>query len=281
MKETMKKAMKNLTVGKVLTYVFLLLGVYVMLVPFLWMISTSFKTFLEAMRVPPQFLPDAFLTENYEKVFEMNLGRYYINTIIVTAAITLAQLLFGSMAAFAFARVNFPFKNLIFWVLLAVLMVPTQLTLIPRYAICNKLGLINSLWAIIIPQMFSVTVTFFMRQAFLSLPADLENAARIDGCSRFRFFWEIAMPLCKSTLVSMAILVGLYAWNDLLWPIVATSSDSTRVLSVFIAAIKGEYNNRIPILMAAGSLSVLPMIICFIIGQKQFVAAITTTGLKD
>lgn len=281
MERNLRKDTLRRRLGKLLTYVCLLLGVYVMLVPFVWMVLTSFKTFSEAMRVPIQWLPEAFNLDNYKKVLGMNIGRYYKNTIFITIFITAGQLLIGSMAAYAFARIRFPFRNALFGLLLCMLMIPSQMTLIPKYAMCNRLGLVDSLWGIITPNLFSVTVTFFLRQAFLSLPAELEDAARIDGCSRFRFYWEIAMPLSKSTLVSMGILASLYAWNDLLWPTIIASSDKTRVLSVFIAAIKGEHNNKLPLLMAAGVLSVLPMIVTFIIGQKHFVAAIATTGIKE
>ena len=267
--------------GKLLTYFFLLLGVYIMVVPFAWMIFTSFKTYSEAMQVPIKWLPETLNLENYRKILSMNIGRYYANTIIVTVAITIAQLITASMAAYAFARIDFPFKNALFALVLCMLMIPSQMTLIPKYAMCNNLGLTNSLWGIIVPNMFSVTVTFFLRQSFLTLPTELEDAARIDGCSHLRIYLKIALPLSTSILVAMGILTVLYAWNDLLWPIIVTSSDKSRVLSVFIAAIKGEHNNKLPLLMAGGTLSVMPMIVCFILGQKYFVTAITMTGLKD
>lgn len=267
--------------GKLLTYFFLLLGVYIMVVPFAWMIFTSFKTYSEAMQVPIKWLPETLNLENYRKILSMNIGRYYVNTIIVTIAITIAQLITASMAAYAFARIDFPFKNALFALVLCMLMIPSQMTLIPKYAMCNNLGLTNSLWGIIVPNMFSVTVTFFLRQSFLTLPTELEDAARIDGCSHLRIYLKIALPLSTSILVAMGILTVLYAWNDLLWPIIVTSSDKSRVLSVFIAAIKGEHNNKLPLLMAGGTLSVMPMIVCFILGQKYFVTAITMTGLKD
>ena len=267
--------------GKLLTYFFLLLGVYVMVVPFAWMIFTSFKTYSEAMQVPIKWLPETLNLENYQQILSMNIGRYYVNTIIITIAITVSQLITASMAAYAFARIDFPLKNAIFALVLCMLMIPSQMTLIPKYAMCNNLGLVNSLWGIIVPNMFSVTVTFFLRQAFLTLPTELEDAARIDGCSHLRIYLKIALPLSTSILVAMGILTVLYAWNDLLWPIIVTSSDKSRVLSVFIAAIKGEHNNKLPLLMAGGTLSVMPMIVCFILGQKYFVTAITMTGLKD
>ena len=272
---------RKINVWNLLTYFILLLGVYVMLVPFFWMIMTSFKTAAESMQVPVTWLPKNFTWDNYEKVLSMNIGRYYLNTIIVTVCITLGQIIIGSMAAYAFARIEFPGKNFLFGLIMCMLMIPSQMTLVPKYAICLKLGLTDSLAGIIVPNLFSVTVTFFVRQSFLTLPKDLEDAARIDGCSHLRFFFKIAMPLSKSILISMGILVVLYAWNDLLWPIIITGSDRNRTLAVFIAAIKGEHSNKTPTLLAAGTLSVLPMILIFLIGQKHFVSAITTTGIKE
>lgn len=272
---------KKFDIGKFFTYIVLLLGAYVMLIPFVWMILTSFKTFSESMRVPIQWLPESLYLENYEKILSMKISRYYTNTIYVTVAITAAQILFGSMAAYAFARINFPGRNFLFGLTLCMLMVPSQMTLIPKYAMCLRLGLVNNLGGVIVPNMFSVTATFFIRQSFLTLPKELEDAARLDGCSHFRFFWQIAMPLSKSILAAMAILVALYAWNDLLWPIIITGSDKTRTLAVFIAALKGEHNNKTPLLLAGGTLSVLPMITVFIIGQKSFIAAIATQGIKE
>lgn len=277
----MKEHRKKFNIGRLFTYIVLLLGAYIMLVPFVWMVLTSFKTFSESMRVPITWLPDSLYLENYKTILNLNISRYYANTIFVTVAITAAQILIGSMAAYAFARVKFPGRNFLFGLTLCMLMVPSQMTLIPKYAMCLRFGLVNNLGGIIVPNMFSVTATFFIRQSFLTLPKELEDAARLDGCSHFRFFWQVAMPLSKSILAAMAILVALYAWNDLLWPIIVTGSDKTRTLAVFIAALKGEHNNKTPLLLAGGTLSVLPMILVFIFGQKHFIAAIASTGIKE
>lgn len=277
----MKTTFNRRWIGKFFVYFFLLLGVYIMLVPFAWMFFTSFKTFKEAMTVPIQWLPKTFMLDNYKSILELGIGKYYLNTITVTVCITLSQIVIGAMAAYSFARITFPGKNFLFMLVLAMLMVPSQLTLIPKYSMCNNFGLIDTLGGIIVPNMFSVTAMFFIRQTFMTLPKELEDAAKIDGCSHIRFFWQIAVPLSKSILVAMGIMVALYAWNDLLWPIIVTNSNKTRTLPVFISALKGEHNNKIPLLMAAGILSVVPMITVFIIGQRHFIEAVTATGIKE
>jgi multiple sugar transport system permease protein len=266
---------------KFIVYLILLIGVYVMLLPFLIMIFTSFKKYTESLRLPPRLLPESFFMGNYKRMIDMNIGRYYLNTIFTALGITSAQLVISTMAAYAFARIEFPLRNVLFMAFLAMLMIPGQLTLIPKYGMTIRLGLYNNLGGLIIPNVVSITVMFFMRQAFMSMPKELDDAARIDGCSHFGIFLRIALPLSTSVLAAMGVMVMLYAWNDLLWPIVVTSSDRMRVLSVFIAAMRGEHNVKVPELMAAGTLSVIPMILVFILGQKYFVTAITMTGIKD
>jgi multiple sugar transport system permease protein len=256
--------------GKLATYIVLLAGVYIMLVPFMWMITTAFKTLVESTRIPIQWLPDGLFLGNFEDVFRRNVGLFYTNTITVTVGITVAQIITASLAGYAFARIKFPFSNVLFFLILCMLLIPPQMTLIPRYVMAVNLGIVNTLMGIIAPSMISVTMTFFMRQVFLTFPNDLEDAARIDGCSHFGIYWRIALPLSTSMLVSMAILVALFAWNDLLWPLVVANQNSSRVLSVFIASIPGEHSFNMPVMMAAGVISVIPMIILFIVGQKFF-----------
>jgi len=267
--------------NKLITYALLLLGIYVMLVPFMWMITTAFKTLPESTRLPLQWLPDSLYLGNFREIFLMDVGLFYRNTVLVTIGITVGQIITASLAGYAFARLKFPFHNALFFIILSMLLIPPQMTLIPRFTMTVNLGIVNTLWGIIAPGVISITMTFFMRQVFLTFPNELEDAARIDGCTPFQTYWKIAMPLSTSMLVSMAVLVALFAWNDLLWPLVVASPNRVRVLSVFITAIPGEFSFRIPVMMAGGVIAVIPMIIIFIIGQKYFVTAITTTGLKD
>ena len=164
--------------------------------------------------------------------------------------------------------------------LLTVFMVPSQMTMIPKYLIITKLKWVDSLKALVIPNLFSVYTMFMLRQFFASLPRELEDAGKIDGCSYFRLYWNIEMPLCKSSIVAITVLNVLWGWNDLLWPLIATSSDKMRVLSVAMATLQGQHGTQYQLLMAAGVLAVIPMIIIYIFGQKYFIEGVAFSGLK-
>ena len=266
---------------KIISYTILTLGAVVMLVPFLWMILTSFKTYAETVKIPIQWLPSVWNLNNYREVLvKLDFVRYYGNTILVTVITTSLMLFIGSLSAFAFARMNFPLKNLLFYMLLTVFMVPSQMTMIPKYLIITKLKWVDSLKALVIPNLFSVYTMFMLRQFFASLPRELEDAGKIDGCSYFRLYWNIEMPLCKSSIVAITVLNVLWCWNDLLWPLIATSSDKMRVLSVAMATLQGQHGTQYQLLMAAGVLAVIPMIIIYIFGQKYFIEGVAFSGLK-
>ena len=266
---------------KIISYTILTLGTVVMLVPFLWMILTSFKTYAETVKIPIQWLPSVWNLNNYRDVLvKLDFVRYYGNTILVTVITTSLMLFIGSLSAFAFARMNFPLKNLLFYMLLTVFMVPSQMTMIPKYLIITKLKWVDSLKALVIPNLFSVYTMFMLRQFFASLPRELEDAGKIDGCSYFRLYWNIEMPLCKSSIVAITVLNVLWCWNDLLWPLIATSSDKMRVLSVAMATLQGQHGTQYQLLMAAGVLAVIPMIIIYIFGQKYFIEGVAFSGLK-
>ena len=252
-----------------------------MLLPFAWMFLTSFKTYAESVVVPIQWLPSKLMWENYQDVLnKLDVGTYYINTIIVTIASTIGQVIICSLAAYAFGRLQFRGKALLFSFVMASLLIPMQMTLIPKYLLCMKLSLVDTLAGIVIPGLFNAYGVFFLRQFFMMLPKSLEESARIDGCSYFRTFWSIMLPLCSNGLVAFSILVILWAWNDLLWPLVITSSNNTRVLSLGIASLQGEHLTDYPLMMAASVMATFPMIAVFIVGQKKFIAGIATTGFK-
>lgn len=267
--------------GAIVSQIFLILGLFIMLLPFVWMFLTSFKTFPETMVLPIKWLPDRFSLDNYMEVLKrLDFSRYYLNTIFVTVVVTGAQLFFCSLAAFAFARMEFPGRDIIFVIILSVLMVPIQMTLIPNYSLLNSLGWVDTFWALTVPHFASAYGTFFLRQFFKTIPQELEESARIDGCSYFRIYWNIFLPLCGSAIAAFSIFTILWAWNDLLWPLIMTSSNARRVLSVGIATLQGQYATQYNLLMAASVMATLPMIIIFIIGQKQFISGIAITGIK-
>ena len=185
-----------------------------------------------------------------------------------------------SLAAFAFARMSFPGQKFLFFLLLTVFMVPAQMTLIPKYLIMVKLQWVDTLQGIIVPGIFSVYTVFMLKQAFEGLPKELEESAKLDGCSFFRIYWNILLPLCKSSLIAMGVLNVLWCWNELLWPLIVTSSDKLRVLAVAMATLQGEHGTKYQLIMAAGVIAVAPMLVMYIICQRYFIAGIAATGIK-
>jgi multiple sugar transport system permease protein len=277
--------MKNkpiLRIDIILTYLLLSIGAVMMLIPFMWMLLTAFKTYQEAVRVPVVWVPEKWSFVNFKTVFQtMDFFRYYQNTVVVTLTIVSIQLFMCSLAAFAFARMDFPLKNILFFMLLLVFMIPPQMTLIPRYVMASRLGWINTFRGIIIPSLFSVYTVFMLRQFFQSLPQELEDAARIDGCSYFRIYWNIMLPLITSGLVAIGMLNILYAWNDVLWPLIVSASEKTRVLSVGLQSLQGgRQGNQYHLMMAASTMTMAPMIILYLICQRFFIASVSQTGIK-
>ena len=224
---------------KLFIHLALLLGVGITVFPFLWMVLTSFKTVGEAMQIPPTFFPKKFLTDAYTQIISaLPFARVYLNTIISTVVTTVIQVLFCSMAAYAFARIEFPFKNAIFVLLLSVLMVPGQIFLIPQYQIIQKLGLLDTIPALFLPNLFSAFGTFLLRQFFMSLPKELEEAALLDGCNRYQIFWRIMLPLTKPGIVSLVIFTAKFAWNDFMWPLIVNTSPKMMTLGPALSTLQ-------------------------------------------
>lgn len=267
--------------GAVAIYIFLSLGAVIMVVPFLWMLVTSIESFGEATRVPPILIPATAHWQNYGEVLtELPFLNFYRNTIIMTVVRTGADLLFASLSAYAFARIEFPGRTFLFFVALSVMMVPGGMLLIPQYLIISHLGLVNTLPGLILPGMFSAFGMFLLRQFFLSVPAELEQAARLDGANHLQIYWHVMLPLVKSALVALAIIKALSAWNDLLWPLIVINSPDKLTLSAGIALLQGEHITEFPLLMAGTALAMWPMILLFIVLQKQFIEGVALSGLK-
>ncbi|MFW7432382.1 carbohydrate ABC transporter permease [Vagococcus carniphilus] len=275
--------MKNLKSGKkIVVHLLLILGSFLMVFPFVWMVLTALKTNTEAIAVPPTFFAEVPQWVNFTKIFtELNFGQFYLNTFISTAVITVGQVFFCSMAAYAFARLEFPFKNALFIILLSVLMVPGQIFLIPQYIIVQKLGLLDSIPALFLPGLFSAFGTFLLRQFFLTIPKEIEEAAIIDGCSRIKIFFTIIVPLSRSALISLSIFSLLYGWNSLLWPLIINTSTEKMTLSAGLASLSGQHSTDYPLMMAGSFLAVIPLIILFLIFQKQFIEGIALSGSKS
>ena len=259
----------------------LILGAVIMVGPFLWEVLTSVKTMGESTQVPPTLLPETWQWQNYAAVFEqLPFGNMFLNTVLMTIGRTLGQLVFCSMAAYAFARLEFPGRNVIFVAFLAVLMVPPQLFLIPQYQIMANLGWLNTMQALILPGMFSAFGTFLLRQFFLTLPREMEEAARLDGANPLQIFWHIALPLVRPGLLALTILTVLWSWNDLLWPLVVNTDPLRMPLSAGLASLNGQYDTPFPVLMAGSLMATAPIIVLFLVLQRHFIEGIALTGSK-
>lgn len=272
---------KKHNVGKFFVYIILISGVGITIFPFIWMILTSFKSQIESIKIPITIFPKEWLIKNYFAVFNaIPFGRMYLNTIINAVVIVSVQLIFCSMAAYAFARLKFPGKNVIFTILLSVLMIPSSFFILPQYQIIQGLGLLNSLPALFLPNLFSIFGTFLLRQFFKSLPDSLEDAARIDGCNRFMIYYKIMLPLVKSGLVALGILTLRFAWNDLMWPLIVNTSEQKMTLAAGLSSLQGQYVTDYPLMMAGAVMSVAPLLILFAIFQEQFIEGIALSGVK-
>lgn len=278
----MKKNSKPFSFGTFLVYVVLISGVVVTLAPFIWMFLTSFKAQVEAVMIPPTILPKQWLISSYTTLTDkLPFFTMYGNT-IVTSIITVAgQLIFCSLAGYAFGRIEFPGRDFLFVLCLAVLMVPSSFFILPQYLIIQKLGLLNTLTAIFLPNLFSSFGTFLMRQFFMSLPAELEDAAKIDGCNRGMIFYRVMLPLVKPGLVSLGILTLRFSWNNLMWPLIVNTSTDKMTLTAGLSYLQGQYLTDYPSIMAGALLSIIPLIIIFAIFQKQFIEGIAFTGIKS
>jgi multiple sugar transport system permease protein len=252
--------------------------------PFLLMVSTSMMDRQDIFRVPPQWIPEQIDLRNYRAIMEvLPLGRLLLNSFTIAICATIGQLCSCTLAAYAFARMTFRGKTVLYFVLLATMMIPAQVTMIPVFLIMKSLGWIDTLYALIVPAFFGGAFgTFLLRQFFSTLPTDLEDAARMDGCGKFRILWSIVLPLSKPVLATLALFTFMTYWNDLLGPVIYLSSVGKATLTIGLANLQsGVMTTRYDLLMAGSVLSVLPILILLIIGQKWFVKGITMTGLKE
>lgn len=262
---------------------FLSIAAIIMLLPLLWMFSTSLRPTAESYTLPPAWIPTQFRIENYGRVFASNVPFLTLawNTFKITATVTLGQLVICSMAGFAFARLRFPGKNFLFIVLLSSLMVPQQVTVIPIFLIMRAFGLIDNHLAVILPGLVSAFGVFLMRQFFLSLPQELLDAAKIDGAGPWGTFWRIALPLSTPALAALGIITFNATWNAYFYPLIFLNSWDRMTLPQGIALLQGYMQSGNPsIVMAAVTLAILPVLIAFIFAQRWIVEAFARTGIK-
>lgn len=254
---------------------------FITLAPFVWMLLTSFKTFEESVRMPPDILPQAWNLINYRIVLnKFPFAMFYWNTFAMMGMTVAVQLVACSMAGYAFARLQFPGKEFLFTLCLALLMVPGQIFLVPHYDIMVRLKLTNSITALWLPKIFSAFGTFMLRQFFQGLPKSLDEAAMIDGSGFFGIYARILLPLVKPALISLAILTALSAFKDLMWPLIVNNAMDKMTLSAGLAMLIGEHTTIYPQVMAGSALAVWPMILLFLMFQKHFVEGIALTGIK-
>lgn len=275
------KAATTRTAHLFIVHAILVVSAGMMIFPFVWQILTSFKSQTEAMMVPADLLPAVFRFDAYQRVFDtIPFWDMFKVSVISVVCRTVAQVIFCSMAGYAFARLRFPFRNTLFIMLLAIMMVPREIYLLPQTEIMKAMGLIDTVAALTAPGLFSAFGTFLMRQFFLTLPPSLEEAARIDGAGRFRIFFEIMLPLAKPGLIALAIFTALWSWNELLWPLVVNSDPRKLNLAAGIARFASERVTDFPAMMAGSFMAQLPMILLFFILQRRFVEGIATSGIK-
>jgi len=276
----MNKSKKKIILD-ILSYSILIAGSLMMLAPFLWMISTSLKTADATFVMPPKWIPDNITFINYKNVINsFPMFRFLFNSIFISVTITLGQLLICSMAAYVFARIEFKGRNALFLIYLGTLMIPSQATLTPQYILMNYLGWVNTYKALILPGMFSAFGTFLMRQYFLTIPRSLEEAAFIDGASHLRVFFKIIMPLSKPGLATLTITSFMESWNSFLWPLIITSDDKHITLPLALTRMQGRWHTDYNLLMAGTLITVIPILIVYLLAQKQFIKGITMTGIK-
>ena len=274
--------MKRSIINKIIIYIVLIIFAFIMIVPFVWMVLTAFKTTAETMQVDPFVLvPKVWQVENFGKVVKaMNFVKLYGNTILMIALRILCAVVTATLAGYAFARLNFKGKDFMFGIVLFQMMIPVQIFIIPQYVMVSKLHLTNTALGLLFPGLVSAFGTFLLRQAYMGLPKDLEEAARLDGCNIPQTFLFVMAPLARSSMVALGIFTAVFAYKDLMWPMIVCPKPAKTTLAAALANMSGQYSQKYPELMMAALISCVPMIILYIIFQKQFIEGIATSGGK-
>jgi len=277
-----KKSMENSKrTGKIITYAALVIGSVIMIFPFVWMILTSSKTVSESMQIPPTILPSRIMTDNFvEALASLPFVNMYINTILMIVFRVIFAVFFSSMAGYAFAKLKFKGKNFLFSIVLMQMMLPSQIFIIPQYQMVAKLGFANSIAALVFPGLVSAFGTFFLRQAYMSIPEEVGEAAYLDGCNQWQTFTKIMFPLTRSSVAALTVFTAVFAYSDLMWPLVVNSDLNMMTLSSGLATLRGQFTTNFPVLMAGSLLAMLPMVILYLFFQKQFIEGIAMTGSK-
>ncbi len=261
-------------------HISLSIGAVLIVVPFLWMLTTALKA-PRAVHLPPYIIPVHFAWSNFLRAWQADdFARFYLNSAVMAVSITVGQLLFSSLAGYAFARLRFPGRSMLFWLVLGTMMIPVYVTLVPSYMLIRHLGWLDSYPGLIVPRLVSGFGIFLMRQHYLTIPRDLEEAALLDGASRLRIWWTLFVPLSGPAFATLGIFAFLFAWNDFLWPLIVTTSPDMRTVQLGLAMFSGRYGTQWTLLMAGAVTATIPAVVAFAIGQRWFIRGIATTGVK-
>lgn len=278
-----KQARAKRTISLTLSYVALALVTFLMIFPLIIVVIVSFTPNAVTQTWPPKIIPSAWTLDNYTSLFQrLPIGRELLNTIVFAGAVTIISVFFDSLAAYGLSRVDFKGRGILLAVLIATMMIPAMALLIPVYKLLGSMGLVNSYLGIIIPRMADVSGIFLLRQFFISIPKDLDNAARIDGAGEFRIFAQIILPNAVPAILTVGMFNFMGNWNDLLWPLIMTSKPETRTITAGLAMLTGHGSSVTPygVVMAGALISALPLLIVFFFVQKRFVEGIAMTGMK-
>ncbi|MFH1904669.1 MAG: carbohydrate ABC transporter permease [bacterium] len=266
---------------KTLWYIILSIGAFTMLIPLLWMISTSLKVPGAVFTFPPQWIPRPVLWRNYIDAWRaVPFGRFYINSLAVAFVTTSGVLLTSSLAGYAFSRLEFPGRDKIFFLYLATMMLPGAVTMIPTFILMKNIGWVDTYKALMIPTIFTAYGTFLLRQFFMSLPSALEDAARIDGCTKLGIYWHVILPLSKPALATLGTMSFIGSWNNFMWPLIMINSVEKKTLPIGLASFQGLYSTDWTLLMAASIIVMIPALIVFVFAQRYFVEGIKLSGVK-
>lgn len=278
MKKSSLGSKKRMTV---FVYAVLIVSSLIMIFPFIWMILTSFKTVAESNQVPPVIFPSAFRWDNFaEAMSSLPFLKLYLNTALMILFRVICAVAFSSMAGYAFAMLEFRGKKLLFGIVLVQMSLPSQIFIIPQYQMVAKMGLANTIFALVFPGIVSAFGVFFLRQTYMGIPKEIGEAAYLDGCNQWQTFYKVMFPLTGTSVAALTIFTAVFAYSDLMWPLVVNSDLNMMTLSSGLATLRGQFSTNFPVLMAGSLLAMLPMVILYLIFQKQFVEGIASTGGK-
>ncbi len=278
MNSSLERARKIRTGG---VYAFFIIGSIIMIFPFVWMFLTSFKTVEESMIVPPTILPQSWQIKNFtDAMASLPFFSLYKNTILMIIWRVVCAVAFSSMAGYAFAKLNFKGKNILFSLVLIQMMLPSQIFITPQYQMLAKVGLTNTIFALVFPGLVSAFGTFFLRQSYMGIPDEIAEAAYLDGCNQWQTFYKVMAPLTTASMAALAVFTAVFAYGDLMWPLIVNTDLKMMTLSSGLATLRGQFSTNFPVMMAGSLLAMIPMVVLYLFFQKQFIEGVAMTGGK-